>query len=212
MQNINTILTSIPNNPHYLNRYIKFITSVTHSVGDYTENHHVCPAAGTMFPQYKSLKQNPWNLVKLTARQHFIAHWLLWKSYNNAAMTWAFTVFKTPPKQCKYRYSKFTSKTFELLRKSLGDQCGDRFRGKKQSPEVIAHRAKMNTGKTRPPSAVATTALKNKGSHYQSQENKDAQSQRMKSRIMHQCPHCFKECDFANYNRWHGQRCKFANK
>jgi hypothetical protein len=36
-----------------------------------------------MFPKYKSFKDHPWNFVKLTARQHFIAHIMLWKSYPN---------------------------------------------------------------------------------------------------------------------------------
>jgi hypothetical protein len=160
-----------------------------------------------MFPQYKIQKDNRWNIVKLTARQHFISHWMLWKAYNNSSTAWAFSIFKTPPKQCTNRGAYFTSRTFEALRKSLAIQSSHRGRGKKQSIERIEHRAKMNTGKIRPTSAVETTAAKNRGMHYQSQENKDAQSQRMKSRIMHQCPHCLKECDSANLSRWHGQNC-----
>lgn len=85
-------------------------------------------------------------------------------------------------------------------------------KNKTQSPERIAHRAKMNTGKIRPISAVESTASKNRGMHYHTKETKEAQSKRMNSRIMLQCPYCLKECDPANYKRWHGQNCKLAIK
>lgn len=81
---IYTILASKPHNPHYLNRYVAFIEhhqfkNIGHS--DYIEKHHICPKANDMFPEYKSFKENPWNRIFLTARQHFVAHLLLWKTY-----------------------------------------------------------------------------------------------------------------------------------
>jgi hypothetical protein len=81
---INEILSSKSHNPHYLNRYIRFIEGcreVNEDYTGYTEKHHICPQAKDLFPEYKSLKKHPWNLVVLTPRQHFIAHRLLWKSY-----------------------------------------------------------------------------------------------------------------------------------
>jgi hypothetical protein len=42
-----------------------------------------------MFPQYADLNQHYWNRAVLTARQHFIAHLLLWKAYANPPMTHA---------------------------------------------------------------------------------------------------------------------------
>ena len=36
-----------------------------------------------MFPEYESFSRNPWNLARLTPRQHFIAHLILWKVYPN---------------------------------------------------------------------------------------------------------------------------------
>lgn len=79
---IYTILSSIPHNPHYLKRYIKFIRScesVILSENTYTEKHHICPKY--LFPNYKDLNKNPWNCSVLTKRQHFIAHWILAKTY-----------------------------------------------------------------------------------------------------------------------------------
>ncbi len=75
---IYSILKSKPHNPHYLNRYISFIQRCQLKNVGYdgiTENHHMCPKS--IFPEYKILKKNIWNMVKLTPRQHFVAHIIL---------------------------------------------------------------------------------------------------------------------------------------
>lgn len=52
-------------------------------VGEYYEKHHILP---------KSMggNDNVNNLINLTAREHFIAHWLLWRIYQNKEMAFAF--------------------------------------------------------------------------------------------------------------------------
>ena len=47
---------------------------------EYFETHHILPKC--IFPQYKNLKINAWNLSYLTPREHFIAHKLLIKCAN----------------------------------------------------------------------------------------------------------------------------------
>ena len=92
--NIYSILSSKPHNSHYLNRYIKFIEGCqVKNIGfeGYIENHHICPKAEEMFPEYISFNEHPWNKISLTARQHFIAHMLLWKAYPEySSMRFAF--------------------------------------------------------------------------------------------------------------------------
>jgi len=83
-EDIYSILASKPHNPHYLKRYLKFIESCTHTDGEYTENHHICPKAKDLFPEYGSFRKYPWNKKKLTARQHIIAHIMLWKAYGGS--------------------------------------------------------------------------------------------------------------------------------
>jgi hypothetical protein len=81
---IYSILSSKPHNPHYLNRYITFIEKCQQkNVGyeGYVERHHICPKADDMFPEYIDFRLHPWNCVVLTARQHFIAHIILWKTF-----------------------------------------------------------------------------------------------------------------------------------
>ena len=84
------ILKSKPHNPHYLNRYIKFINgcqiaNLNLSLNEYTETHHILPKAKELFPEYKDLRKNKWNSVRLTARQHIIAHIILWKVYGGTS-------------------------------------------------------------------------------------------------------------------------------
>lgn len=73
-----------PHNMHYLDRYVRFILNCQRTnVGlkNY-ETHHICPKGKHMFPEFKNLKENHWNAVNLTYRQHYIAHWILSKVYN----------------------------------------------------------------------------------------------------------------------------------
>jgi hypothetical protein len=110
---IYNILASKPHNPHYLNRYIRFVTRCQEKNADYigyTEKHHICPKASDMFPEYKCFKENPWNCAVLTARQHFIAHVILskvYKSYSMISAAWAM--------QNKNNI-KINSKIYEILK------------------------------------------------------------------------------------------------
>ena len=91
-------LSSVPHNPHYLNRYIRLIehwSNQTIPEETYTEIHHICPRS--MFPELDKEKSN---LITLTGRQHFIAHWLLWKIYRNKSMSMAFFNMKCRNVSC----------------------------------------------------------------------------------------------------------------
>lgn len=83
---IYTILASKPHNPHYLKRYWKFIQwcQNANKILDesiYVEKHHIAPKAKDLFPQYAQFGKHQWNLVRLTSRQHILAHIMLWKVY-----------------------------------------------------------------------------------------------------------------------------------
>lgn len=86
-----TLLESAPHRKHYLQRYVKLIKHWQQQIlTEDCERHHICPKS--MFPEYGDGRRNPWNIVKLTPRQHFIAHWLLWKIYENRPMAFAFAM------------------------------------------------------------------------------------------------------------------------
>lgn len=85
------ILKSKPHNLHYLNRYIKFIDScriknLDLSLNTYFETHHILPKSKELFSEYKDLRKHKWNAIKLTARQHIIAHIILWKVYGGTQL------------------------------------------------------------------------------------------------------------------------------
>lgn len=85
------ILKSKQHNLHYLNRYIKFIDSCKIKNNDlpletYFETHHILPKSKELFYEYKDLRQHKWNSIKLTARQHIIAHIILWKVYGGTQL------------------------------------------------------------------------------------------------------------------------------
>lgn len=80
---IYSILSSKSHNPHYLKRYFKFIQwcQENPTVDEYVEKHHICPKSVDLFPEYASFSDHRWNQVSLTAREHIMAHIMLWKAY-----------------------------------------------------------------------------------------------------------------------------------
>lgn len=112
-KDIYSILSSKPHNPHYLKRYIKFIELCVEknevSASHKYDNHHICPKAKDMFPEYKSLIQNSWNNAKLTPRQHFIAHIILYKSFPS--------IFSVKHAVCMMSFvGKYTSKDYQKMK------------------------------------------------------------------------------------------------
>jgi hypothetical protein len=66
-------------NPFLDNKYTKWYLNLVlenNNSGAYVERHHILPKC--LFPEYKN---SSWNIVKLSARQHFIAHILLYKMF-----------------------------------------------------------------------------------------------------------------------------------
>jgi hypothetical protein len=65
-------------NPLYLDRYKNFLKYCqTSDKEDYTELHHILPKS-----IYKELSKDDRNLIRLNAREHYIAHWILAKIFN----------------------------------------------------------------------------------------------------------------------------------
>lgn len=72
-----------------MQRYLRFIDRCSQQPdGPLVERHHVCPKA--LFPEYSDGRKHPWNIVKLSQRQHLIAHWILWKVFCTRSVAFAF--------------------------------------------------------------------------------------------------------------------------
>ena len=57
--------------------------------GKYFEGHHIIPKCKGGIGTSTRPKNNP-NIVLLTAREHFLSHWLLWRIYGDRQMSLAF--------------------------------------------------------------------------------------------------------------------------
>jgi len=117
----------------------------------YTEKHHIIPRA-------LGGSDEPENIIRLTAREHFIAHLILWKIYGGS-MTYAFMFMS---KNVKYS-PKLTSKQHARLRQD-------------KPPCTIETRKKISEAK------------KGKNHHYynkhMSEEHKHKISESQKGRIV----------------------------
>ena len=83
----------------------------------YFEKHHIIPKSLGGKPSRGVFSEN---IVLLTAREHFIAHWLLWLIYRNRSMAYAFismTRQTITNKQQRY----YSSRGYEIARLAFSD-------------------------------------------------------------------------------------------
>jgi hypothetical protein len=90
---------------HFFNRYLKFINYCQNTPkGKIVECHHIIPKS-------MSGSDDSDNLIKLTPREHFIAHLILWKAFRNKQ-----TNFALWSMQMKQRDFKMNSKIYQTLK------------------------------------------------------------------------------------------------
>jgi len=135
-------------NLFYLNRYNKFIDSCRNQVTEgYVEKHHIKPKS--MFPD---LKNDPLNIIKLTARQHYIAHWMLHKAYGGL-MSIAMTRMKSS-NQFTERYWKMNSSMYKSLRIEAARVSSELQKGKPKPPLTEETKLKMSQSKQGVPLSI----------------------------------------------------------
>lgn len=113
-----------------MDKYTRWYNQITDRargrvIADYTESHHI-------IPESLGGPDTPDNLVDLTAREHFICHWLLvkmttgedhWKMVNALRMMKA-----EKPGQKRY-HTKITARVYESLKKEYSVLQSERKRG-----------------------------------------------------------------------------------
>ena len=118
----------------------------TRDIDGYTENHHILPKCmdGT---------DNPDNLVKLTGREHFLAHWLLYKIHGTPTLAYAWNAMCINSHSNSERY---TSKSFEYARIASGKAqslrisgTGHHLYGTHHTEETKAKISRANKGKSK---------------------------------------------------------------
>ena len=135
-----------------MDKYTRWYNQITdrariRSIDTYTETHHIQPRSlgGTNEVD---------NLVELTAREHFICHWLLTKMYTGEAKSKMINALWMMQSKNTYqdRYqTKITSRVYESLRQDYARYISDRNTGRVQPPEEKIKQVAAQTGRKRAP-------------------------------------------------------------
>lgn len=106
-------------------------------ISGYFERHHVLP---------KSMGGNnaKANIVNLTAREHYIVHWLLFKIHKNKEMCFAWYRMT----HCKNGVERYISRTFEYAKKHRAKHISELFTGRILSEDHINKLRIAKLGKT----------------------------------------------------------------
>jgi len=115
------------------NKYYTWYSNIcqrafSRSITGYTEKHHILPKS--IFPE---VAKDPTNLATLTAREHFLCHWLLTKIFvgdSKRKMCYAFSRMIEPGNQYQSRYLP-KSTVYAKLRESLAKQLTGKANGNK---------------------------------------------------------------------------------
>jgi len=117
----------------------------------YTENHHIIP---------KSLGGNNSkdNLVTLTAREHFICHWLLPKMLNGTSKRSMYFALNAMIRHNETQDRHIvTSRQYRIVREQFAKHIGEHnknIKRKSRSPEAIEQHRKKITGLKRSQEAI----------------------------------------------------------
>ena len=108
----------------------------------YSEKHHIIPKC-----MGGSNRQD--NLAVLTAREHFICHWLLHKMHpNNSALSFAFKMMATTATIFQYRFTP-SSRAIQEAKQAGATASSKLLKGVKKSKEHVEKVASANIGKKR---------------------------------------------------------------
>ena len=107
----------------YEKTYNKLIAAArTQQIDGYYETHHIVPKS-------EGGSDDKTNLVKLTARQHYIAHLLLAKIYDDVKMYSALVYMRCGNKFVKRNF-KFNSRLYEKMREEFANKVSNSRKGK----------------------------------------------------------------------------------
>ena len=111
------------------------------SKGTYGEVHHIIPTA-------EGGSDDASNKVKFTAREHYIAHLLLAKIYDDCAMHCAIVIMKNKTKSMK-RDFHINSRLYEKLKLKRAKFMSKKMKGRKRSEEFKQHMREVMKGKNK---------------------------------------------------------------
>jgi hypothetical protein len=127
-----------------LSDYLDFISKAEEPIY-YNEKHHILPKS--LFKEYKDGNRNPWNMIKLSASDHFIAHYKLTKMFPDSIPIQKAFILMWNGNSWNRKFSdEFLSmyaEAYSVARKKFSEDMSKRLqgntlrRGKKFSPEIL---------------------------------------------------------------------------
>ena len=179
-----------------------------------TETHHIVP---------RSLggSDTADNLVKLTAREHFVCHWLLTKfttGQNRYKMIKALSFMRTVNKYHERYDTKITARVYEKLRTEHAKVISKQNKGRIQPQHEKEKQIKAMTGRKRAPftkewkEKLSKASSGKNNSRYGvtlSEETKRKMSERARGRKAKRvvCEHCQRDLAVNIYKQFHGDKC-----
>jgi len=146
------------------NKYTKYYYLLTDKakgriLTEYTERHHIIPHS-------LGGSDDKDNLVELTAREHFICHWLLIKmteGENRSKMLYALNGMKAENRYQQRYSSAITARVYERYRIEHAKNHSERMKGKEpwnkgrklEGDELVAHMERTRTRRKPSPEIVA---------------------------------------------------------
>lgn len=226
-------------NKHYAKRYFKYIMWCGYQIpesGQYSEKHHILPKS--LFPEYKDLKNNDWNLIVLSFRQHYICHWILakafggkmWFAFHAMNMESTYTEGKRLYKNSRiYDYSKKymaeqmsiaqnnfwknnEEKRIECSQNMLGNK--NHFYGKQHTEETKQKLSEMRSGENsyfygkKRPEHSDLMKIKMKNKKKSKQHKENISKSH---NVEYRCPHCG-VTGGRMVLRWHYKNCYLVNE
>ena len=194
----------------------------------YFEKHHIIP---------KSLggSNDPINLVKLSAREHYICHLLLVRMTEGTSRTkMRYAAWMMVKNNHHQNRPAITGRRFQILREQLikankersgpnlgkimskeqKNKIGLSQKGISKGPHTEEHKQKLRGPKSEEHrKSLSLSRVGKSWGHKHSAETKSKMSiwQKGMPKPKIVCEHCNKSISSLNYKRWHGKNCKTTN-
>jgi hypothetical protein len=126
----------------------------TNNIG--TEIHHICPKAADLFPEYSNIKIHTWNSVKLTYREHLIAHWILSKAYKGSQIYAFVSMCNQISKRRNFKLK--SSRAYELARKQSREMLSIQNKGYAVYKDIYGNTIRCKTDDARVISGELTSS------------------------------------------------------
>ena len=181
--------------------------------GDYFEGHHILPKSKGGSGNSSRPKNNP-NIVLLTAREHFLAHWLLWRIHRDRSSALAFhKMLSSNKNQERITSSRSYEESREAFRlTNMGNQYGKgktkivSLEQRKKQSEFMKGKYVGDLNPSKKPEVRKKISDKLKGKK-KSVSYIEKLKIRMSNKNKVTCPFCNREVDELNAKKWHFEKC-----